>query len=109
MFPNIVFSAFIIITSVITLSYVLGHIMPDILSRIFHALGAILYFVSACITGHFWLVVGIHIAEEGGKKLVYANMLLAQVILSFLNSFLYAADVYMSVKTALRSVEIPDK
>nr|CAI5826294.1 unnamed protein product [Callosobruchus analis] len=49
MFPNVVFSSFLIITGVIILSRLLGCHVPDLLTRIFGILGALLYLASAAV------------------------------------------------------------
>ena len=99
MFPNVVFGAFIIISSVIALSYALGQPMPEILVRVYNAIGMILYFVSASITGHAWF--GQLRFDEEVKYSFQGRMLLAQVFTTFLNAILYGADLTISVKTAL--------
>lgn len=106
MFPNVVFGAFIIISSVIALSYALGQAMPEILVRVYNAIGMILYFVSACITGHAWF--GLVSLLEEDEYVFPGNMLLAQVFTTFVNAILYGADLAMSVKTALEGLQAED-
>lgn len=94
MFPNIVFSSYIIISSVIALGYILGNIMPSILIRIFNIVGMTLYFVSACVTTQGWYMFK-------GEEVIAARMLLSESILCFLNAAIYAFAIYCSIKKAL--------
>ncbi|KAJ8945731.1 hypothetical protein NQ314_009094 [Rhamnusium bicolor] len=100
MFPNTVFSSFIIITSVIILSCMLGCAMPDVLIRIFNILGMILYFASATVTLYEGFAKEIN--EELDKELAFQRkLLLATSVISYFNSALYAVDVYFSIKKAI--------
>lgn len=104
MFPNVVFSAFIIITSVIMMSYVLGHNMPPVLIRIFNAIGMILYFVATCVTGQAWWSKARQVTND--EEMFYANMLLAQVVVSTVNVLIYGYDMFSSVRRAVKEVEM---
>ena len=105
-FPNIIFGAFIIISSVIAMSYALGQLMPELLIRIFNALGMILYFVSACVTtvGCYELSK-VDLNEEKGEQW---KLLFAQVGLSFANSLLYGVDMFLSFRKTLRALNSVD-
>lgn len=100
MFPNVVFSSFIIITSVIVMSYVLGHAMSPVLVRIFNAIGMILYLVATCIAGQAWYQLDDNQLDRNG------NMLVAQIILSFLNTILYGYDMFCSVRQEIKKAEV---
>lgn len=102
MFPNAVFSAFIIITSVIMMSYVLGHNMPPVLVRIFNAIGMVLYFVATCVTGQMWLQNARYLTD----KVFYANILLAQSVVSSVNVVVYGYDMFASVRRAVKEAEM---
>ncbi|XP_018580354.1 uncharacterized protein LOC108918001 [Anoplophora glabripennis] len=100
MYPNIVFSSFIIITSVILLSCLLGCAMPDVLTRIFNILGMILYFSASTVILYEALTKKIN--EELNEELVFQRKLLfVTSVFSYFNSVLYAVDVYFSIKRAI--------
>ncbi|GJQ81815.1 hypothetical protein Trydic_g356 [Trypoxylus dichotomus] len=98
MFPNIVFTSFLIITSVIALSYVLKQNMSEVVIRIFNVIGMILYFVSACVSGYIWRkhLYG-NVAEQ---YLLSYIMFCGQIVTSLLSSALYGLDVGLSIKKA---------
>lgn len=99
MFPNIVFSSFIIITSVIVFSYLLKCAMPDIQARIFHILGTILYFSSAAVTVYEGLII--ETRRERPELKTQKMFLLVTSALSYFNSIMYGVDVYYSIKRAV--------
>ncbi|KAJ3645958.1 hypothetical protein Zmor_023575 [Zophobas morio] len=96
-FPHVVFGSYIIITSVIIMSYIFGQIMPDVVTRAFLSIGMILYFISATISITVW----------SSKKSLTPDMdipqalLLAQAILSYANSLLYGLDLFFNIKKAV--------
>lgn len=98
MFPNIVFTTFLIITSVIALSYALKQTMSESVIRIFNVIGMVLYFVSANVSGYIWYkyLYG-RIPDE---ELIPYVMFCGQIITSLLNAVLYGLDVGLSVKKA---------
>lgn len=85
------------------MSYVLGHNMPTVLVRIFNAIGMILYFVASCVTGQAWYRNARHLTDT---DVFYRNMLLAQIIVSSFNCFVYGYDMFTSVKRAVREAEM---
>lgn len=99
MFPNIVFSSFIIITSVIVFSYLLKCAMPEIQARIFHILGMILYFASAAVTVYEALII--EAGKDHPELLNQKRFLLATSAISYFNSIMYGVDVYYSIKKAV--------
>lgn len=100
MFPNIVFSSFIIITSVILLSCLLGCAMPDVLTRIFNILGMILYFSAATVILYEALTK--EIKGKLDEALMFQRKLLyVTSVFSYFNFVLYAVDVYLSIKRAI--------
>ncbi|KAK9681335.1 hypothetical protein QE152_g38376 [Popillia japonica] len=98
MFPNIVFTTFLIITSVLALGYALRQNMPEVVIRIFNVIGMILYFVSASVSGYIWRK---HLYDDPkGQNVVPYVMFCGQIFTSLLNSVLYGVDVGLSIKTA---------
>nr|CAH7742831.1 unnamed protein product [Callosobruchus chinensis] len=97
MFPNVVFSSFLIITGVIILSRLLGCPVPDLLTRIFGILGALLYLASAAVITYESLTR----AQTSSEGLTRIRCLAATGVLSYLNSTMYGMDVYFSVKKTL--------
>lgn len=100
LFPNVVFSTSIIITSVIALGYALGQVMPEVLIRIFNTLAVILFLSSACLTGKIWYDVS---GSASGKCVLRTKLLLTQVFMSILNVVLYSVDLGLSMKKSLSS------
>lgn len=102
MFPNVVFATFVLITSVIMLSFWINNPMPDILIRIFNILATMLYFISGCITTQWWNTNGRYgvtnsICDELPEEpQQFGQSLLAASVLSFVNVLLYAVDVGFS-------------
>lgn len=96
-FPNVVFASFIIITSVIILSYVLGYKMPDTLIRIFNSLAVILYFIAATITIHVWWL-----KNHQKQYNLMEKFLLIQSILSYINSVVYGLDLFYSIRKTIK-------
>ncbi|CAH1973803.1 unnamed protein product [Acanthoscelides obtectus] len=95
MFPNVVFSSFLIITGVIILSRLLGCPVPQLLTRIFGILGALLYLASAAVTTYEALT------RVDKADLIRIRCLVATAMLSYVNSAVYGLDVYFSVKKTL--------
>ncbi|KAJ8922939.1 hypothetical protein NQ315_001484 [Exocentrus adspersus] len=100
MYPNIVYSSFIIITSVILLSCLLGCAMPDVLIRIFNILGMVLYFAAATVTLYESLARKTS-HGAGDEVVVQRQMLFATSVMSYFNTVLYAVDVYFSIRRAV--------
>lgn len=104
-FCNVTITAYIIITSVTILSYVLGFVMPTFTKQLFHVLGVLMFVATS------FLILRI-LVDIDHEKLVSCNeelkpslgkvinletqysMLLVTCVLSFVNGFLYAFDVY---------------
>lgn len=86
------------------MSYVLGHNMPPVLVRIFNAIGMILYFVATCVTGEGWYRYGRRLTDDDG--VFYANMLLAQIVVSSVNVVAYGYDMFVSVRRAVKEAEM---
>lgn len=81
--------------------------MPPVIVRIFNAIGMILYFVATCVTGQAWYRNGRHLTEENDEKgMFYANMLLAQTIVSSVNVVVYGYDMFVSVRWAVKEAEM---
>lgn len=103
-FPNIVFSASIIITSVIILSHILGYVILSVTVRIFNTILLTLYFTSGCITGYVWYSTARF--QRDVSNLDVSLLLLIQTVLSFVNFLLYGGDVLSSIKIAIEAPRI---
>lgn len=98
-FPNVVYGAFIIITTVTVLSFILGHLIPPIIVRIFLLIGVVLYFIAGCVTLHDWYQHARNTEDESDVS--DARMLLADSFLNMLNAVLYGCDLALSIKMSL--------
>ncbi|KAJ8980131.1 hypothetical protein NQ317_009190 [Molorchus minor] len=99
MFPNIVFSSFVIITSAVILSRMLGCAIPEVLIRIFSFLGLILYFAAATVILYECLnSIGEYLLDE---MVFRRKLLFATSAISYFNFVVYVVDVYFSVKKAI--------
>ncbi|XP_022904057.2 uncharacterized protein [Onthophagus taurus] len=96
-FPNVVFGSFIIIVGVILISYLLGQVISEVIGRIFNTLALVLHFISGCITLNDWIFT-----VKTAKNASACNTLLAQVITTFLCTFMYSFDLFLSLKRALK-------
>ncbi|XP_023023280.1 uncharacterized protein [Leptinotarsa decemlineata] len=98
-YPNIVFGSLGIISSVIILSHMLGCTMKDVHIRIFNILGIGLFFSSATLL----LYEGISRSSISVEKRVVRErtFILITCLLSYINSMMYALDVYFSIKKAV--------
>jgi tellurite resistance protein TehA-like permease len=105
MLPYFVCSAYMIITPVILISYVLGHRMPEILIRIFNTLGGILFLVAGTVALLKWRDFRSNLQgkEDNVDKQNEAVFLLTTGVLCLVNSILYLFDVAISVHSALSS------
>lgn len=100
-FPNVVFSSYIIILCVVIMSYILGYPMPDILVRIFNAIAVILYLVTIGISGFMWSLMK-DIDEKTFK--IECMLLFTVIILCCLNCFLHAFDIYWNIRRILEDI-----
>ncbi|KDR10073.1 hypothetical protein L798_15310 [Zootermopsis nevadensis] len=105
MLPYFVCSAYMIITPVILISYVLGHRMPEILIRIFNTLAGILFLVAGTVALQNWRKFKHDMKgkEEDADKQTAAVFLLTTGALCLVNSMLYLTDVAVSVHFTLSS------
>ncbi|PNF27967.1 hypothetical protein B7P43_G16436 [Cryptotermes secundus] len=105
MLPYFVCSAFMVITPVILISYVLGHRMPEILIRIFNTLAGILFLVGGAVALQNWrgFVADMKGKPEDSDKRNAAVFLLTTGVLCLVNSLFYLIDVAISVHSTLSS------
>ncbi|PSN29694.1 hypothetical protein C0J52_27411 [Blattella germanica] len=94
MMPYFVCSAYLIISSVILIGYVLGHSMPDLIIRIFNTLAGMLFLAAGLFALQNWRN---QIALESDKTSELEDkekvFLLATGLLCLVNTVLYLADV----------------
>lgn len=98
-----------IVTSVIVLSYTLGHPMPDPIVRLFNFLAVIFYIVAGSVMCDLSIKMS---STEFSTHVIMIdpnynfNILLILMSMSFLNALFYGIDIGLNFRRAMKTFNI---
>lgn len=112
-FCNLTITLSIITTSIIILSYVLGFVMSNFPMRLYHFFNSLFYFITSSLLIDFLIHFDLEDFVNEMKKNVLLDwkqyytqhsMLNVVCTLGFINSFLYAFDIYWDMRKLYNSL-----